>query len=277
MDIVRAMPEISAGSPPGPSLLGPNEPPPVESVHETGRGPILLVCDHASSRLPDALGTLGLDKGELSRHIAIDIGAAALTRALAKLFDAPALLAGYSRLVIDCNREPEDHTAIREISEGVVIPGNRRLTRAQRDARIDAVFRPYHAAIAARIAAVEQRGAVPVLIAVHSFTPRFRGVSRPWHVGILSGRDRRIADPMIAALSADGSLAVGDNQPYSGLHFAGYTMDNHAVRRGLPCVMIEVRQDLVADEAGVTRWAALLQRALAPILKEPSLYRKRPA
>ena len=271
------MPQSSAGNPPDPPLLGPHEPPPVESVRETGRAPFLLVCDHASGRMPGALGTLGLDAGELSRHIAIDIGAAALTRSLAKLFDAPALLAGYSRLVIDCNREPEDHTAIREISEGVVIPGNRRLTRAQRDARIDAIFRPYHAAIAARIALVEKQGAVPVLIAIHSFTPRFRDVSRPWHVGILSGRDRRIADPMIAALSADASLVVGDNQPYSGMHFAGYTMDNHAVKQGLPCVMIEIRQDLLADDAGVARWAAILQRALAPILNEPSLYRKRPA
>ena len=276
MDIVRAMPPTSAGDPPGLPLLEPNEPPPVESAHETGTAPILFVCDHASARLPDRLGTLGLDAGELARHIAIDIGAAALTRSLAEVFDAPALLAGYSRLVIDCNREPEDHTAIREISEGVVIPGNRRLTRAQRDARIDEIFRPYHAAIAARIAAAEAGGAVPALIAIHSFTPRFRGVSRPWHVGILSGRDRRIADPMIAALSADASLVVGDNQPYSGLHFAGYTMENHAVKRGLPCVMIEVRQDLLADDAGVQRWAAVLQRALAPILAQNSLYRKLP-
>jgi predicted N-formylglutamate amidohydrolase len=276
MDIVPAMPQISAGNPPGTSLLGPNEPPPVESVHAAGTAPILLVCDHASARLPDALGTLGLDEGELARHIAIDIGAAALTRRLAALFDAPALLAGYSRLVIDCNREPADHTAIREISEGVVIPGNRRLAPAQRDARIDGIFRPYHAAIAARVAAAEAGGAVPALIAIHSFTPRFRGVERPWHVGILSGCDRRIADPMIAALSADASLVVGDNQPYSGMHFAGYTMENHAVKRGLPCVMIEVRQDLLADEAGVARWAVLLQRALAPILAQNSLYRKLP-
>lgn len=267
----------SAVSPPGPALIGPNEPPPVELINESGGAPMLLVCDHASARLPDSLGTLGLDAGELLRHIAIDIGAAALTRALAAAFDAPAVLAGYSRLLIDCNREPRDHTSIREISEGVVIPGNRRLARAAREARIDGVFRPYHAAVAARIAAVEGRGSVPVLAAIHSFTPRFRGVSRPWHVGILSGRDRRIADPLIAALSADATLVVGDNQPYSGMHFAGYTMAHHAVLRGLPCVMIEVRQDLVADDAGVARWAGILQRALAPILGDESLYRIRPA
>jgi predicted N-formylglutamate amidohydrolase len=265
IDIVRAMP-----------LIGPGDPPAVETVNEAGRASVLLVCDHASALLPQSLGTLGLDAAELTRHIAIDIGAAALTRRLARSLDAPALLSGYSRLVIDCNREPPDHTSIREISEGLVIPGNRRLAAADRQARVAAVFDPYHAAVAAHIAAVEARGAVPVLLAVHSFTPRFRGVDRPWHVGILSGRDRRVADPMIAALAGDGSLTVGDNQPYSGLHFAGYTMDAHAVKRGLPSVMIEVRQDLVADDAGVAHWAGILERALAPILAQNSLYRKLP-
>jgi predicted N-formylglutamate amidohydrolase len=247
-------------------LIGPDEPPPFESINESGRLPALFVCDHASARLPQALGTLGLDEGELSRHIAIDIGAAALTRALARAFDAPAVLTGYSRLAIDCNREPADHTSIREISEGVVIPGNRRLAPIQRYERICEIFRPYHAAVAARLAAMEANSGPPVLLAMHSFTPCFRGIERPWHVGILSGRDRRLADPLLAALAADGSLAVGDTQPYSGLHFAGYTMDTHAVRRGLPCVMIEVRQDLLSDGAGVDRWAGLLRRALAPIL-----------
>jgi predicted N-formylglutamate amidohydrolase len=277
MDIVPAMPRKTEGDPPDSTLLGPDEALPVESVNEGGHASVVLVCDHASARIPGALGTLGLDEGELVRHIAIDIGAAALTRLLAEAFDAPAVLAGYSRLVIDCNRHPDDHTSIREISEGVVVPGNRRLTRAARQARIADIFDPYHAAVAARIDAVERQRAVPILVAIHSFTPRFRGVSRPWHVGVLSGRDRRIADPLFAALSADPDLVVGDNQPYSGLHFAGYTMDFHAVRRGLPCVMIEVRQDLVGDDAGVARWADILHRALAPIFAAPSLAEKRNA
>lgn len=247
-------------------LIGPDEPPSFETINDGGRTPALFVCDHASAQLPQGLGTLGLDEGELSRHIAVDIGAASLTRALARAFEAPAVLTAYSRLVIDCNRDPSDHTSIREISEGVVIHGNRRLGAMQRQERIDAVFAPYHAAVAARLAALAAKGAAPVLLAVHSFTPRFRDVDRPWHVGILSGRDRRIADPLIAALKRDPSLVVGDNQPYSGLHFAGYTMETHAVRQGLPCVMIEVRQDLVGDAAGVDRWAGTLRRALAPIL-----------
>ena len=268
------MPQPPTDHPPARSLLAPNEPSPVELSNEGAGAPVVLVCDHASARIPDALGTLGLDEGDLARHIAIDIGAAALTRILARSFDASAVLAGYSRLVVDCNREPEDHTSIREISEGVIIPGNRRLAPGDRDARIREIFEPYHAAVAARIAAVEAQGEVPLLVAVHSFTPRFRGVVRPWHVGILSGRDRRIAERLIAALSADGSLVVGDNQPYSGLHFAGYTMDTHATRRGLPSIMIEVRQDVIADDEGVARWAGILERALTPILAEPSLYRK---
>lgn len=268
------MPEQPTGKLPSRPLLGPKEPPPVTVSNPGGGAPVVIVCDHASARIPEALGTLGLDAGELARHIAIDIGAAALTRILARAFDAPAVLAAYSRLVIDCNREPKDHTSIREISEGVIIPGNRRLAAADRDLRIREIFAPYHAAVAARLAAVEARGAAPLLVAIHSFTPRFRDVVRPWHVGILSNRDRRIADRLIPALAADSSLVVGDNQPYSGLHFAGYTMDTHAAKRGLPSIMIEVRQDMIADDAGVARWAGILQRALEPILADPSVYRK---
>ena len=267
------MPQPSTGDSPGRSLLGPQEAPPVELVNEGAATPVILVCDHASARIPGALETLGLDEGELARHIAIDIGAAALTARLAEAFDATGVMAAYSRLVIDCNRHPEDHTSIREISEGVIVPGNRRLSGADRQARIREIFEPYHAAVAARVAAVEARGDVPLLVAVHSFTPRFRNVARPWHVGILSSRDRRVADRLIADLSQDPALVVGDNEPYSGLHFAGYTMDTHATKHGLPSVMIEVRQDMVADAEGVARWAGILERALAPILADTSLYR----
>jgi predicted N-formylglutamate amidohydrolase len=268
------MPQKPKGEPPRPRLLGPAAPPPAITVNAEGKAPVFLTCDHASARIPDALGTLGLEEGDLERHIAIDIGAAALTEKLAARFDGTAVAAGYSRLVIDCNREPEDHTSIREISEGLVIPGNRRLTAADREARVTEIFAPYHQAISARLDAFEARGAVPVFLAIHSFTPRFRDVARPWHVGILSNRDRRIADPLIAALKADSSLVVGDNEPYSALHFAGYTVDAHAVKRGLASVMIEVRQDLIAHVDGVERWAGLLYDALAPILEDPSLYRK---
>lgn len=271
-DIVAAMPQSSTGESPGRPLLGSHEPCPVELVNAGAGTPVILVCDHASARIPEALGTLGLDEGELARHIAIDIGAEGLTRRLSKAFDATAVMAKYSRLVIDCNRHPEDHTSIREISEGVIVPGNRRLGAADRDMRIREIFDPYHAAVDTQVAAVEARGEVPLIVAIHSFTPRFRDVPRPWHIGILSSRDRRIADRLIASLSADKALTVGDNEPYSGLHFAGYTIDSHATARGLPCVMIEVRQDMVADDEGVARWTGILERTLGPILADKTLY-----
>ncbi|MEM9683061.1 MAG: N-formylglutamate amidohydrolase [Pseudomonadota bacterium] len=268
------MPDTPTGAMPDTPLLGSTEPPPFERFNEGGKAPILLVCDHASARIPSALGTLGLDKAELARHIAIDIGAAALTMLLARAFDAPAVLASYSRLVIDCNREPADHTSIREISEGVIVPGNRRLATEQRRARIEAVFDPYHAAIAESVDAMERGGGVPALVSVHSFTPRFRGFERPWQVGILSNRDRRVADPLLAALSTDPALVVGDNEPYSAMRFAGYTMDTHASQRGLPSAMIEVRQDEIGHEEGVERWAKRLFGALEPVFAQSDLYRK---
>ena len=253
-------------------LLGPNDPPPVEIFNRDGAAPVLFVCDHASAEIPESLGSLGLQAADLTRHIAIDIGAAPLTRRLAGHFDAQAIFAGYSRLVIDCNRDPDDHTSIREISEHTIISGNRSLSRADRDCRIEALFRPFHAAVADRIAYYAARGIVPAVIAVHSFTPVYRGLDRPWHVGILSNRDRRLAGPLIAALSADESLTVGDNQPYSGLDFAGYTIDIHAIAAGLPNAMIEVRQDLVTTDSGIERWAGILQSALAPIFEDADLF-----
>ena len=253
-------------------LLAAGDPPPVTTVNEGGRAPMLFVCDHASNRLPQALGRLGLDPAALNEHVAIDIGAEALTRLLAERFDAPAVLAGYSRLVIDCNRDPADITSIREISDHWIIPGNRRLSPDAVRARREAVFDPYHAVVREQLTDLQARGLTPVVVAVHTFTPQLRGVDRPWHVGILSGRDRRVADPLLAALAADESLVVGDNEPYSGLRFAGYTIEQHALRAGLPNAMIEVRQDLTASEQDVARWADLLARALAPILDDAALY-----
>lgn len=253
-------------------LLGPNDPPPVEIFNRDGATPVLFICDHASAALPESLGLLGLQTADMSRHIAIDIGADSLTRQLTKHFDAQAVFAGYSRLVIDCNRDPDDHTSIREISEHTVVSGNRNLSPADRERRVEALFRPYHAAVADCIAEYTACGITPAIVAIHSFTPVYRGLGRPWHVGILSNRDRRLADPIIAALSADESLVVGDNQPYSGLDFAGYTIEVHAIAAGFPNVMIEVRQDLVATDADVARWAGILQDALAPILADPALY-----
>lgn len=243
-----------------PPLLGPGDPPVVEICHAQGSAAVLLTCDHASHAVPAALGGLGLDAESLARHIGWDIGAAAVARRLAELLDAPAILAGYSRLVIDCNRDPEDPTSIPAVSDGVAVPGNRDLSPAARAARRRAIFEPYHAAIAAAI------GSGPALVSIHSFTPRMNGLARPWHVGVLWDADPRIPLPLLAALRADPALVVGDNEPYSARRPAGYTVRHHAVARGLPHVAIELRQDLVESAEGAAAWAERLAAALAPIL-----------
>jgi len=255
------------------SRLLADDPPPVQHWREEGAAPVLLTCDHASNLVPRALGGLGLGEAEMRQHIAWDIGAANVTRRLAARLDAPAILAGFSRLVIDCNRDPDDRSSIPETSDGVPIPGNRGLSPAARAARRTEIFAPYHAAVARAIETRHERGTAPALVSIHSFTPVMAGRARPWHVGVLWDSDARIPGPLLAALRADPALVVGDNEPYSAREPQGYTVRHHAVARGLPHVAIELRQDLVADEAGAARWADILAAALAPILARADLYR----
>ncbi|HTS91558.1 MAG TPA: N-formylglutamate amidohydrolase [Stellaceae bacterium] len=255
------------------SLLTPSDPPPVEHVDGEGRTPVLLTCDHASRAVPRALHNLGLDKEQLSLHIAWDIGAAAVTRDLATRLDAPALLAGYSRLVIDCNRNLDDPTSIPPVSDGIEVPGNRDLAPEQRRARVEALFRPYHAAIEAALDRFAARGVHPAVLSVHSFTPVMNGFNRPWHIGILWDKDPRIPVPFMAALRREKGLVVGDNEPYSAREPAGHSVRTHAVARGLPHVAVEIRQDLIAEAAGQREWADRLHRYLVPILEDPGLYR----
>lgn len=251
------------GSMPGP-LLWAGEPAPFEECWPgLPEFPVLLVCDHASSRVPIALASLGVSAADLDCHIGVDIGAAALTRELAGLLRVPAVLSGYSRLVVDCNRHLDDPSAFPETSDGVAIPANRALDAEERRTRTDALYWPYHAAIAG---CLERLGPLPGLIAIHSFTPRINGLDRPWQVGVLWDEDARLAAPLLETLRADVSLCVGDNEPYSGRHPAGYTIDAHAENRGLLHVSIEVRQDLLVTREGVCHWAALLSSALRPIL-----------
>jgi predicted N-formylglutamate amidohydrolase len=256
------------------SCLSPGDPPPFTVHRFDGAAPVLVTCDHASNLVPRALDRLGLSDDALARHIGWDIGAAQVTRDLAELLDAPAILAGYSRLVIDCNRELDDPSSIAETSDGTAIPGNRGLTAAARAARRHDIFTPYHAAIADWIAGRRAHGTVPVILAIHSFTPEMGGTKRPWHVGILWENDPRLPLPMLAALRADPALVVGDNQPYSARDPSGYTVEQHAVAAGLPHAAVELRQDLVANQAGAARWAAILADALRPILAKPELYRQ---
>lgn len=254
-------------------LLGPGDPPPVSTHNAGGRAPVLLLCDHAGRAVPGRLGRLGVAEPEFDRHIAWDIGTAGMGRILADRFDAPALLGVYSRLVVDLNRHLDDPTLMPEISDGTVVPANRDLGPAAREARLAELYRPYHEAVERRLDAFQAEGRVPAVVSVHSFTPVMRGIERPWHVGVLWDRDPRMALPLIEGLRAsDPGMVVGDNEPYTGRGTRG-TVDRHPARRGFPHVLVEVRQDLVATPDGEAEWAGRLGDVLARILADPDLYR----
>lgn len=240
---------------------------------EGGRQDLLLTCDHASRALPGAYGSLGLGEAELVRHIGWDIGAAALTEALVARLDAPAVLSGFSRLLVDCNRAPDDPTLICELSDGTVIGGNRGLSSGEVALRIERYHTPYHTAIAQQIDAMRRNVEAPAIVSIHSFTPTMRGRARPWHCGILWDKDPRLAVPLMTKLGAEPGLEVGDNQPYSGKSHVGYTMGRHGASAGLPHVLIEVRQDEIDRPAGVERWAERLARVLAEIMAETPPFR----
>ncbi|MGH6953386.1 MAG: N-formylglutamate amidohydrolase [Alphaproteobacteria bacterium] len=263
-----------AGGPAVP-LLGPGEPPAVEVVNPGGRAPLVLICDHASRRIPRALDSLGLDRDSLKRHIAWDIGAARVARRLSRRFDAPLVLSGYSRLVIDCNRRLADPTSIPAESEDTMVPGNQRVSRADARERARTCFKPYHRAIVELLGAKLGAGLVPALVSVHSFTPVYHGERRPWHVGVLWNRDPRIPVPLLAALRRRRGVVVGDNKPYTGRDRHGYSIEAHGARRGLPHALLEFRQDLVEDAEGARRWADLVGEALEDVLGDPGLYRVR--
>lgn len=239
-----------------------------ERVAGPAAAPLLFLCDHASNAVPAAYGDLGLDHAQFQRHIAYDIGAAALTRSLAAAFGAPALLGKWSRLLIDLNRGPDDPTIVMKISDGALIPVNAKASAEDVAARIARYHAPYHAAIKAAIDASLAAGTAPTLVSMHSFTPAWKGVKRPWHVGVLWDEDPRLAVPLIEAFRAEEGLVVGDNEPYHG-RLEDDTMWTHGTTRGLPHALIEVRQDLIADDRGVTRMSALvataLRRALAAL------------
>jgi len=234
-----------------------------------GRGDtgLILLCDHASNRIPEDYGDLGVPAAQFERHIAYDIGARDLTLGLAARLGAPAVLSRYSRLLIDPNRGMDDPTLIMRISDGAVVPGNREVDEAERARRIARFHAPYHAAIAAEIVAARARGHVPFLVSIHSFTPVWRGWPRPWHVGILWDRGEAVAHAMIRGFLAQGDLVVGDNEPYHGA-LDGDTLNTHGTRAGLPHALIEVRQDLVAAKTGVDEWVERVAKVIEPIMFE---------
>ena len=241
---------------------------PVVVENPEGAGPFVIVCDHASNRIPDEYRSFGFADDALSTHIAWDPGALAVSRRLSALLDAPLLWPDVSRLVIDCNRPIGASSLIVTESEGRPVPANSNLSEAQRAERVQRVHVPYHEAINACL----KRRHAPALIAIHSFTPVYLGKSRPWEIGIVFGDDRRLADDFIRALQADPALTVGINQPYAPSDQVYYTVERHAGPRGLPAAMIEIRNDEIDEAEGQRRWADRLADIL--MATKPRLARR---
>jgi len=238
-------------------------------LNADGASRIFLVCDHASNFVPPKFGSLGLGNELLSEHIAWDIGIADLTRALAYRWDALAVLCGFSRLVLDPNRAEDSKSLIPRVSEHHAIPGNQSLTDEERIERIELYHRPYHKALQCTLESRFERqqsgGPPPVVICPHSFTPVYHGELRPWHLSVMWDRDPRLAKPLIAKFR-DAGYVVGDNEPYSAREETGHTMRTLCDQYGIPGVMIEVRQDLIDTDAGISAWAGILGSAVESAL-----------
>jgi predicted N-formylglutamate amidohydrolase len=247
-------------------LLTQNDPPAFEIVNPDGHSSAVLVCDHASNRVPDRLSGLGLAPRQLAEHIGWDPGAADVARRLAMQLDAPLVLSGYSRLVIDCNRPLHSEESVAEESAGVSIPGNHGLTPEQRAVRVDTLYHPYHQAIGRLLDGRRQRPTA--LLSIHSFTPILHGRRRPWQIGVSHWRDARFAALMLKALAQTGDLVVGDNQPYPIDEITDYTLPVHGERRGLPSIMLEIRQDGIRTERGAANTASRLAEAYRRIEAE---------
>ena len=249
---------------PSAPLLASDEPSPYYVVNPLAETPILLICDHASCRFPAALGDMGLDPFARRCHLAIDIGAGSLTEHLANSLGVTAVLAQYSRLVVDCNRQLMDPGAFLEYGDGILVPGNRNLRQPEKDRRADAIYWPYHTAIDEQIKRLRAAGPPPAFISIHSFTPVLDGIARPWQMGVLWDKDQRLSDIFIEEFRAAG-FVTGDNEPYSGKAPQDFTIDHHAEEINLPHVGIEVRQDLIDDVQGVDEIAAVMHRIIEAI------------
>jgi predicted N-formylglutamate amidohydrolase len=246
-------------------LLDGQDVPPVLEENTAGRSPFLLTSDHYGRIIPRALGDLGLPASEFERHIAWDVGIAGVANALSKHLDAHLIAQRYSRLVIDCNRPPQAPSSIPRISEAIAIPGNEALTAGAAEARRAAIFAPYHRRIDEVIRRRLRDNIPTVLVALHSFTPVYAGVARPWHIGTLYHRDTRLPPLLLKYLGAEGDLVVGDNEPYAVSDDTDYTIPVHGEKRGLMNSGIEIRQDLIAGAAGQQQWADRLARIFGVI------------
>jgi len=244
----------------------------IEGNRERG---LVLLADHAGRELPEEYGSLGLPEAEFDRHIAYDIGVEAVTRELAALTGAPAVMARFSRLLIDPNRGEDDPTLIRQLYDGTIITANYPMSAAEREQRLDRFYRPYHDAVGALIASVAAAsGKPPFVLSVHSFTPHMQGRARPWHAGILWDRDDRAVRPLIDMLSAEPGMVVGDNEPYDGA-LRGDTMFRHCIVNGFAHALVEIRQDLIADATGARDWAHRLAPMVDAINARPDIHEVR--
>ncbi len=248
------------------------DPDPFELFNPDGRAPVLVVCDHAGVARPASMGDMGLSPTVFDTHIAQDIGAADVTRKLAERLDAPAVLAPYTRLLIDVNRPPGDPESVPVVSDGVSIPVNKNLSEAELVEREERYHWPYHHTVANALAHLWRMGTTPALFSIHSFTPVMNGAVREWDAGVLWNRDPRMAQPLIHILRERGDIHVGDNQPYSGKELA-YTIDNHGGAAGLPHAAVEIRQDHLEAPGGAARWAEILDQALERVLAIEDLHR----
>jgi len=244
---------------------------PLVAENPGGAGSFVIVCDHASNRVPERYGSLGLPAAALETHIAWDPGALAVARGLSDRLDAPLLWPSVSRLVIDCNRDPAAPDLIITEGEGRPVPGNRDLDPGERAHRLGTIHAPYHAGIDACLAERLAEGVPTALVAIHSFTPVWGGETRPWQIGVVFDEDRRLADEVIEALKSDPAVTVGVNQPYSPADRVYYTLARHGSGQGLPAAMIEIRNDEISDVAGLQKWAAKLAdlfEAVAPSVSD---------
>jgi predicted N-formylglutamate amidohydrolase len=235
---------------------------PVAVFNRAGRGRVLLICEHASPFIPAAYRGLGLDVADLQRHIAWDIGALGLAQALATRLDAPLVHATYSRLLLDLNRPVEAADSIVQSSEGTAVPGNAELSSREREYRQQRIYRPFHAELDALLDQRRAFALATTVISIHSFTPRYHGIERPWHTGVIAQHDRVFGDRLLTALRADASLCVGDTLPDGPQHGVYHSLQRHGEERGLAGGMIEVRNDLLADAPAQERWAQRLANAI---------------
>lgn len=251
----------------------PEDFPAFETIAGDPASGLVILCDHASNRLPPEYGDLGLPASEFERHIAYDPGAAAVTLAMAERLRAPAVLSTFSRLLIDANRGEDDPTLIMRLSDGSIVPGNHHVDTAERARRVARFHAPYHRAVGEAIERSIATGHIPAIVSIHSFTPIWRGRKRPWQVGILWDTDGRLAVPLIERLAADPHLTVGDNEPYQGA-LANDTMYRHATRRGLAHALVELRQDLIIEPHGAEAWADRLSEIVADLNRDPAIHRR---